>query len=117
MTRPESAPAPEEVYDLLYRLGLTAASAAFFHLAYTVRLAACQPQRLLAPAWLYPETARHYRTDSQTVERNIRALSVIVWKKAPEQLARLTGSRLDGAPPPSRFLSILAEALRNGRAA
>ena len=30
MTRPESAPAPEEVYDLLYRLGLTAASAAFF---------------------------------------------------------------------------------------
>ena len=35
----ESSPAPEEIYDLLYRLGLAATSTAFFHLAYSVRLA------------------------------------------------------------------------------
>lgn len=117
MTRPESDPAPEEIYDLLYRLGLTAASAAFFHLAYTVRLAACQPQRLLAPAWLYPETARHYQTDSETVKRSIRALSLRAWQNAPGRLSQMAGTALRGAPPPARFLAILAEALRRGRAA
>lgn len=73
--RHEPDPAPEEIYDLLYQLGLSAVSASFFHLAYTVRLVVSQPQRLLAPAWLYPETARHYRADPKTVERNIRCLS------------------------------------------
>ena len=115
MTRPE--PAPGELYDLLYRLGLSATSTAFFHLAYTVRLAACQPQRLLAPAWLYPETARHYRTSPETVERNIRYLSAKAWRNAPERLSQLAGVRLNGAPPPIRFLSILAESMGSGRAA
>ena len=41
-------PDTTKIYDLLYRLGLAATSTAFFHLAYTVRLAAYQPQRLLA---------------------------------------------------------------------
>lgn len=117
MTRPDSGPAPEEIYDLLYRLGLTASSTAFFHLAYTVRLAVCQPQRLLAPAWLYPDTARRYRTDSGTVERNIQNLSVTAWRNAPDLLSQMAGTPLEGAPPPARFLSILAESLRRGRAA
>lgn len=115
MTRHE--PTSAEIYDLLYRLGLAATSTAFFHLAYTVRLAAYQPQRLLAPAWLYPETARHYRTDPRTVERNIRYLSVKVWKIAPERLSQMAGAALSGAPSPARFLSILAESLKGGRAA
>lgn len=115
MTRHE--PAPAEVYDLLYRLGLTATSTAFFHLAYAVRLAAYQPQRLLASAWLYPETARRYRSDPETVERNIRRLSVKAWKNAPERLSQMAGVLLRSAPPPARFLSILAESLMGGRAA
>ncbi len=117
MTRHELDPAPEEIYDLLYRLGLAATSAAFFHLAYTVRLAACQPQRLLAPAWLYPETARCYRADPETVERNIRYLSARAWRLAPERLSQMAGVPLHGAPPPVRFLSILAGSLRGPRAA
>lgn len=117
MTRHDPAPAPEEIYDLLYRLGLSATSTAFFHLAYTVRLAASQPQRLLAPAWLYPETARHYRADPETVERSIRYLSAKAWKNAPERLSQMAGVPLNGAPPPIRFLSILAGSLKSGRAA
>lgn len=117
MMRHEPDPAPEEIYDLLYQLGLCATSTAFFHLAYTVRLVVSQPQRLLAPAWLYPETARHYRADPKAVERSIRCLSVKVWKNAPERLSRMAGTSLNGAPPPVRFLSILAENLRSGRAA
>lgn len=110
---PDSA----EIYDLLYRLGLAATSTAFFHLAYAVRLAAYQPQRLLASAWLYPEAARHYRSDPETVERNIRYLSVKAWKNAPERLSQIAGVALHSTPPPVRFLSILAESLMGGRAA
>lgn len=117
MTWREPDPAPAEIYDLLYRLGLSATSTAFFHLAYTVRLVAAQPQRVLTPAWLYPETARQYRTGPETVERNIRRLSMKAWRNAPEQLSRMAGTMLNGAPPPARFLSILAGSLKGGRAA
>lgn len=106
-----------EIYDLLYRVGLAATSTAFFHLAYTVRLAAYQPQRLLAAAWLYPETARRYQANPKTVERNIRRLSLEAWKKAPERLSQMAGVTLRDAPPPAQFLSILVESLKGGRAA
>ena len=117
MTPRELNPRPGEIYDLLYRLGLSANSSAFFHLAYTVRLAVCQPQRLLAPAWLYPETARHYRTSPESVERNVRRLSVKVWKNGRERLSQMAGVTLETMPTPVRFLAILAESLRKGRAA
>lgn len=117
MFRYEPDLAPEEIYDLLYQLGITATSTAFFHLAYAVRLAVCQPQRLLAPEWLYPETARRYRTNPETVERNIRHLSMIAWTNAPERLAQIAGVTLRSAPPPARFLSILVRSLKGGYAA
>lgn len=113
----ESGPAPEEVYDLLYRLGLTASSSGFFHLACAVRLAVDQPQRLLVPTWLYPAVGRRYRVNPETVEGNIRRLSVRVWNNAPGRLSRLAGVTLHSAPSPARFLSILANSLRGGHAA
>ena len=117
MTRPESGPGPVAVYDLLYQLGLSARSAAFFHLAYTVRLAAEQPQRLLAAAWLYPETARHYGTSPEAAERNIQHLSTLAWRSAPEQLSRLAGAPLNEPPPTARFVAVLAAAIRKKGAA
>lgn len=117
MMRREFDPAPEEIYTMLYSLGLAATSTAFFHLAHGVRLTVSQPQRLLAPAWLYPEIARHYRTAPTIVERNIRRLSAETWQNAPERLSQMAGITLHAAPPPARFLSILADSLRGGRAA
>lgn len=111
MERPKPGPAPEGVYDLLYQLGLSVKSAAFFHLAYTVRLAANQPQRLLAASWLYPETARHYGAAPETVEQNIRRLKAMVWLSAPEKLSQLAGAPLKGPPSTIRFVAILASAL------
>ena len=110
-------PSLEEVYDLLYQLGLAAKSTGFFHLAYTVRLAAWEPQRLLDPDWLYPETARHYRTDPEMVEKDIRKLSSLAWKRAPDRLCRMAGTPLTRALPPVQFLKILAGHLRSGGAA
>lgn len=117
MTRPDSALAPEAVYDLLYRLGLTATSSAFFHLSCAVYLASAQPQRLLSPAWLYPAVARCYRTTPEAVARSIHGLTRRAWQNAPEALSCLAGTPLRSAPAPIRFLTILAQSLRGGRAA
>lgn len=117
MTRHEPNPSTEEIYDLLYRLGLTATSTAFFHLAYTVRLVVYQPQRLLAPTWLYPETAQLYRTNPEIVEQNIQRLSIKAWKNEPERLSQMAGIMLLSPPSSTRFLAILANNLKDGRAA
>lgn len=117
MPRLETAPAPQEVYDLLYQVGLRAKSTAFFQLAYAVRLGAVQPQRLLMMRWIYPEVADFYHTDAGTVEYNFRRLSITAWKSAPELLCRMAGENLAAAPLPGRFVSILAAQLRKGSAA
>ena len=45
-----------EVYDLLYRLGISATNTAFFHLSYSVYLAS------LNPHWLVKPSQRLYRS-------------------------------------------------------
>lgn len=118
MTLLEDSPLTVEIYDLLYRLGVTAGSIAFFHTAYAVRLAVEQPQMLLlVTKWLYPEVARHYRTNWRAVERNIRRVIATVWKNEPELLCKLARRPLSSRPTPAQFLSILAAQFTAGSAA
>lgn len=107
-----------EIYDLLYQLGISAGSIAFFHTAYAVRLAVEQPQMLLlVTKWLYPEVARHYRTNWKAVERNIRRVVAAAWKNDPALLCSLARRPLSIKPVPAQFLSILAAHLTEGSAA
>ena len=106
---PENTPDISEIYTLLYRLGLTANYAGFFHTSYAVYLAAQQPDRLLlATKWLYPEVAKHYATTWKCVERNIRTAVHVVWNTNPEMLKALARHPLTQKPKASKFLSILA---------
>ena len=51
------------IYDVLYRLGITANYRGFFHTVFAVYLAAEQPERLmLVTKWLYPEVGRRYQS-------------------------------------------------------
>lgn len=107
-----------EIYDLLYQFGVSAGSIAFFHTAYAVRLAVEQPQLLLlVTKWLYPEVARHYRTNWKAVERNIRRVVATAWKSNPALLCALARGPLPGRPVPAQFLSILAAHFTEGSAA
>ena len=75
-----------DIYDLLYRLGVTANYTGFFHTAYAVSLCAKQPDRLLlVTKWLYPEVARQYQTNWKAVERNIRTVGDIIWRENRKQ--------------------------------
>lgn len=101
-----------EVYDLLYRLGVTANYTGFFHTAYAVSLCVEQPDRLLlVTKWLYPEVAKQYDTNWKAVERNIRTVSCIIWRENRHMLEELAHRRLDQKPRNAQILAILSSSL------
>lgn len=101
-----------EIYDLLYQLGVTANYTGFFHTAYAVSLCAEQPDRLLlVTKWLYPEVAKQYKTNWKAVERNIRTVSVIIWRENRPLLEKLAHRHLSTRPRTTQLLAILASSL------
>lgn len=104
----EDMPELQEIYDLLYQLGVTGNYMGFFQTAHAVYLAARQPERLvLVTKWLYPEVARHYGTTWTCVERNIRSVACIAWNSHRVSLERLAGQTLPRRPTTSAFLAML----------
>ena len=101
-----------EVYDLLYRLGITANYTGFFHTAFALQLCVEQPERLLlVTKWVYPDVARHYKTNWKAVERNIRTVNGIVWEQNRLYLEKLTGRGLPHKPSNAQLLAILVYSL------
>lgn len=97
-----------EIYDMLYRLGVTANYIGFFHAAYAVLLCVQEPERLqLVTKWLYPDVAERYKTNWKAVERNIRSIIALVWDSNPELLRKFSGYKLIRRPGPAQFISIL----------
>lgn len=103
-----------KIYDLLYQLGVTANYTGFFHTAYAVALCAEQPDRLLlVTKWLYPEVAKQYNTNWKAVERNIRTVSVIIWRENRPLLEYLAHRNLSARPRTTQLLAILSSSLNS----
>ncbi|MCI8849277.1 MAG: sporulation protein [Oscillibacter sp.] len=101
-----------DIYDLLYRLGVTANYTGFFHTAYAVALCIEQPDRLLlVTKWLYPEVAKRYDTKWSAVERNIRTTCDIIWREKRSLLETLAQRPLLQKPRPAQLLAILASSM------
>ena len=101
-----------EIYDLLYRLGVSANYTGFFYTAYAVALCAQQSDRLLlVTKWLYPEVAKQYGTKWQTVERNIRTVGNIIWRENRSLLECLAHRPLAQKPCNAQILAILSASL------
>ncbi len=104
-----------EVYDLLYRLGVTADYTGFLHMACAVSLCVEQPERLLlVTKWLYPEVAKRYKTNWKAVERNIRTVSSIICQEGRPLLEELARRHLEQKPRNAQMLAILASSLDTG---
>ena len=104
-----------DIYDLLYRLGVTANYTGFFHMAYAVSLCVEQPDRLLlVTKWLYPEVAKQYSTNWKAVERNIRTVSCIIWRENRPLLEEIAHRRLEQRPRNAQMLAILVSSLDTG---
>ncbi len=101
-----------DIYDLLYRLGLTAESVSFFHTTYAVSLAIQQPELLLfVTKLLYPAVARQYHTNWRAVERSIRRAARMAWRNNPELLCELGRHHLYSCPSAGKFIAILSRYL------
>lgn len=102
-----------EVYDILYRLGVTADYIGFYHASYAIYLAVIHPKRLLfVTKLLYPAVAKHYDTSWHRVERNIRTVVGIAWRSNRELLVELARHPLPDKPTPAQFLAILTASFR-----
>lgn len=100
------------IYDLLYRLGVTANYTGFFHTAYAISLCLKQPDRLsLVTKLLYPEVAKRYDTNWKAVERNIRTVGCIIWRENRPLLERLAYRPLAEQPHTAQLLTILVASL------
>ena len=96
------------LHDLLYRLGITPNYAGYYQTIYAIKL--CQEQQdrlLLISKWLYPDVAKRYETSVGAVERNIRTVSNVAWKRNREFLEILAKINLDRPPCNAYFLTIL----------
>ena len=103
-----------EVYDLLYRLGFSATSTAFFHLSYAVYLAALNPHWLVKPSQrLYSEVADQYNVNPLQVVRSIDGFACASWHKNAALLRSLTYRPLTAAPTSTQFLRILVHYIRS----
>ena len=99
-------------YGLLYSLGVTANYTGFFQTAFAVQLCMEQPERLLlVTKWVYPDVARHYKTNWRAVERNIRTVNGLVWEQNRPYLEELAGWELPHKPSNAQLLAILAYSL------
>lgn len=107
-----------EIYNTLYRLGITAKYRGFFLTSYAIQLCTHQPERLLmVTKWLYPEVAKQYHTKWSCVERNIRTVSNLAWLNNRAYLEELAYRPLTKKPTPSEFLGILVSYISSNGAA
>ena len=89
----------QAITDMLYWLGISEKYTGFDYLSYAILLVLRQPERLcLATKWLYPDVAKHYRTNWQTVERGMRYAINLVWTFRRAQLQQLAQHELNRRP-------------------
>lgn len=104
-----------DIYDLLYRLGVTENYIGFFQIADAVSLCKEQPERLLqVTKRLYPEVAKQYNTNWKAVERNIRTVGYVIWRENRPLLEHLACRHLEQPPRNAQLLSILSASLERG---
>ena len=100
--------APDDIFDLLYRLGISANYNGFLQTAYAVELCRAEPERLqLVTKMVYPDVAKLCATSCGAVERNIRTACEVAWKNNRRLLEQLACKPISQKPHNTLFLSIL----------
>ena len=101
-----------DIFDLLYRLGISANYTGFFQTACAVELCRAEPERLLlVTKRVYPEVARLCGTSCSAVERNIRTACGIAWENNRRLLERMAHKPFPQKPYNTQFLAILLYSL------
>lgn len=99
---------------LLRSLGATGKLAGFRCTAYMIERIQDNPEQLqLITKRLYKETGKRFSVSAVSVERNLRTLIRLCWKRTDHSfLEHIAGTTLKNPPTNSEFLDILASYLR-----
>lgn len=98
--------------ELLNRLGVTANYTGYAQLVYALGLCAERPDKLLfVTKQVYPDVARHFQTNWQAVERNLRTVGKIIWQENQALLEGMARRPLRQKPSNTQLLAILTSAL------
>ncbi len=108
-------PCITNIRRLLFMLGGTPNYIGFQYVVYGLQLLSenSEMKLQLVTKWLYPDIADHFHTGWKTVERDIRTLIHVIWKKNPSLLQTLAGYPMKNMPTVSQFFGILLEYLSN----
>ena len=103
---------PAAVRRLLLRLGATPRYIGFDYVIHAIILSLEDSQYLLSVTKeLYPDVARKYHTTIYSVERDIRTVITIIWKRNPHLLSQIAGYPLTKKPAVGEFIAIMREYL------
>ena len=107
-----------EIYHLLRELGIGAHYRGYRYLAEAVRLAAQNGNCLLhATKLLYPLIAAQYGTTWRTVERDLRTVIHMCWKRGNRaRLLEIAGYSLPKIPSTTAFIDLLVGYILKGAA-
>ena len=101
-----------DIFDQLYRLGISANYVGFFQTACAVALCRADPGRLqLVTKEIYPEVAKLCGTSWHAVEHNIRTVCAIAWENNRHLLELLAHKPFPRKPCNAQFLAILLHSL------
>ena len=101
-----------EVQKLLGQLGVTANYAGYFYLVEGICLAMEDKSRLLSiTKEIYQELAIRHHTTVGRVERNMRTVIHVVWRKEPALLEKITRYPFDNRPSVGKFMGSIVESL------
>lgn len=104
------------IHSLLHELGVTATYRGFSQTTRCVILAVEDMERLLLiTKLLYNEVAKEYHTTFQGVERNIKTVVQVAWRRNRPLLEQLAQAPLTKEPTPSQFVEMLARQFLNGK--
>lgn len=97
---------------LLLKLGATPRYIGFDYVIHAIILSLENSQYLLSVTKeLYPDVARKYHTTIYSVERDIRTVITIIWKRNPHLLSQIAGYPLTKKPAVGEFIAIMREYL------
>lgn len=107
-----------KVFSILQNLGVSPNYKGFFQMATALQLCMEEPSRLtLVTKQLYPDVARRYDTKWQSVERNMRTVTDVIWMDNRSRLETMTRYKLLCKPCTRQLLSILLNYMMPNRMA
>ena len=105
-----------QIHQLLRRVGIHPDYFGYALLAYAVKLATLEPERLLCiTKTIYPQVAQRYHTKISCVERNLRTVIAQSWSNQRETLQEVAGYDLQERPTNSHMIALLSCYLLKGK--